>query len=131
MDIFHGAPIGVFGFVILIILIGSFFSFMKVRSNNETIKALAQSGQPIDPKLLAHLGREDGNSRGGMLVAGVIVLFVAAGLYFFGQQIGAATGDEEVGPVFLGIATLVGFVGGGLLLTGLALAVFRKKDDDA
>lgn len=131
MDYFGFPPIGVFTFVILIILIGSLFQYLKVRSNNETIKTLAQSGQPIDPRVLGHLGRErnDGGA-GGLLTGGFITLAVAVGLYFFGAQIGIATEDPEVGPVFRAIAAIPGVIGIALMIAGLVGLIFRKRNRD-
>lgn len=131
MDIFYGAPIGVFGFVILIILIGSVFSYLKVRSNNETIRRLAETGQPIDPTLLSHLNRDgEASSGGGMLVGGVITLAVAVALYLFGQQIGAVSGDDEVGPIFRAIALFPALIGGALVVIGGLMVVTKKKDGE-
>ena len=130
-DIFGYGQIGVFGFVLAIILIGSFFNYLKIRSNNETIRALAASGQSVDPELLNHLGRESRETGPGMMIGGFITLAVAVGLYFFGMQIGAVTGDEELGPVFRAIAMIPGFVGAALLIAGLVMTVFRKRDKGA
>lgn len=126
MDFFEYGQVGVFGFVILIVLIGSLFQYLKVRSNNETIRTLAQSGQPIDPQLLRHLHSEESSSSVGLFVGGVITFAVAAALYLFGAQLGAATGDPEIGPVFRAIAIFPAFIGGGLLLAGIVLAVVRR-----
>ena len=131
MDIFGFAPVGVFGFVILLVLIGSFFQYLKVRSNNETIRTLAQSGQDIDPKLLRQLGRDRSESEGGTLTGGVIVSAVAVGLYIFGRFLAAADGDPEISIIFAGIASLVGCIGGALLLVGIFQAMARRGKDDA
>lgn len=128
-DIWEHGQIGVFGFVLAIVLIGSLFQYLKIRSNNETIRQLAASGQTIDPALLRHLGREEQDVGTGLIVGGVIMMGVAAGLYFFGAQLGAATGDPEVGPVFRAIAGLVGFIGGALLLVGVPITILRRRDD--
>ncbi|GGY46708.1 hypothetical protein [Parvularcula lutaonensis] len=130
-DLFGYGQIGVFGFVLAIILIGSFFNYLKVRSNNETIRALAASGQGIDPELLGHLKRESGETGPGMVIAGFITVAVAIGLYFFGSQLGVATGDDQVGPVFRAIAMIPGFVGAALLVAGLFITVFRKRGKGA
>ena len=129
MEFIGFPPIGVFGFIVLIVLIGSLFSFLKVRSNNETIRQLAQSGQPIDPSLLERLGRDSEDGRGGLLIGGFITLAVAVGLYFFGAQIGLATDDPEVGPIFRGIAMIPGAIGAALMIAGFLQLMFRRRSD--
>ena len=129
MELIGFPPIGVFGFIVLIVLIGSLFSFLKVRSNNETIRQLAQSGQPIDPSLLERLGRDSEDSRGGLLVGGFVTFAVAVGLYFFGAQIGIATDDPEVGPIFRGIAMIPGAIGAALMIAGFLQLMFQRGRD--
>ncbi len=132
MDYFGFPPVGVFAFVILLVLIGSLFQYLEVRSNNQTIRTLAQSGQPLDPSLIKHLGRErSGGGPGGLLLAGTIIIAVAIGLYIFGQQIGAVENEPETTQIFVGIAAIPGAVGVALFLGGLVKLLLRRKDDSA
>jgi hypothetical protein len=127
---FAFGQIGVFSFVILIVLIGSLFQYLKVRSNNETLRKLAESGQPIDPQLLRSVrsGEGDGGPR-GYLVGGMITLAVAAALYLFGDQIGVIAGDDQVGPVFRAIAIFPAFIGGALILAGIVVGVADRRSN--
>lgn len=118
---------GVFGFVIAIILIGSFFSYLKERSRTDLIREAMRSGQPIDPALFEDL--RDSSERGGLMVGGLITMAVAIGLLIFGYQIGVAEGDKEVFEIFKGIAAIPGLVGVALFLAGLFQAMTRKKSD--
>ncbi|MEM1379845.1 MAG: hypothetical protein AAGH41_04380 [Pseudomonadota bacterium] len=120
---FGFAPVGVFGFVILIVLIGSLFSYLKTRSAHETIRTLAASGRDIDPSLLRGLETEGGSGWQGFLTGGTITLAVAVALVIFGQQLGTITGDDEVGPVFRAVAVFPGLIGAALLLMGLISAI--------
>lgn len=119
--------LGVFGFVIAIVLIGSIFSYLKSRSAHETIQKLAESGQPIDPEMLRGLEADPQETGRGLVVGGAVTLAVAAALIVFGQQIGAVTGDEQVGPVLRAVAVFPGFIGAALLVTGIASLAMRGK----
>ena len=130
MSLEWDSPMVIFGFVIAIVFIGSLFNYLTVRSKNETLKSMAQSGQAIDPALLGHLGKEDSDGGGGLITGGAITMAVAIGLYIFGQQLGVATDDPEVGPVFRAIAGLVGVIALGLLVTGIGSAMFRRRKSD-
>ncbi|NRA31568.1 MAG: hypothetical protein HRU11_15065, partial [Parvularculaceae bacterium] len=53
-------PLGVFGFIIAIVFIGSLFNYLKAKSAHETIRDLAGNGHPIDPELYKSLDAEGG-----------------------------------------------------------------------
>lgn len=128
IEFFDHGQIGIFGFVLAIVLIGSLFQYLKVRSNNETIRQMVASGQPVDREMLRHLGRESDSGPGGLITGGVITLAAAAALYLFGEQIGQVAGDDEVGPVFRAIALFPGLIGAALVVVGAAGVVFRRRD---
>jgi len=108
----------IFGFVLVIIFISSFFSFMKAKSAHETIRELSSKGQPIAPELLRGLQDDDDRSGRGLLTGGFILIAIAVALAVFGMQIGAITGDDEVGPVLRTVAIFPGMIGAALLVSG-------------
>lgn len=118
-----GQPISVFGFVILIVLIGSLFSWLKTRSQQETIREAIKAGIELDPDMLNKLESSSGG-KGGIMLGGMICIAVAVALVFFGYQIGKVETDEQILTIFLGIAGFPFMVGVVLLLVGL----FRKGD---
>jgi hypothetical protein len=120
--------IGVFTFVFMIVFIGGLFQYLRVRSTNETLRKLAESGQPVDRELLQSVrtGEGDGGPS-SYLVGGIITLAVAAALYFFGEEMGAITGDPQVGPVMRAVALFPAFIGAALLLSGLITGMTRRK----
>lgn len=117
--------ISVFGFVIAIILIGSFFSYLKQRSRHELIREAMRSGQSIDPDLLKDLKDED--EKGGMIIAGAILLAVAVGLAALGYQIDKVEESNEVFEIMKGVAVIPALIGVVLLIAGLIEAATRKK----
>jgi hypothetical protein len=123
--------IGVFTFVILIIFIGSLFHYLRVRSTNQTLRRLAESGQPIDRDLLHSVRASDGDGGpASYFTGGLVTLAVAAALYFFGQEIGTITGDEQVGPVMKAVAIFPAFIGGALLIAGIVKSMVGGKQAD-
>ncbi|GGD02359.1 hypothetical protein [Aquisalinus flavus] len=106
------APMGVFTFVILIVLINGLFHWLKVRSQQQTLREAIKSGVQIDPEALkaVAVSRND-DSPGGRVFVGLILVAVACALMFFGYQIGRADGDPEVFTIFQGIAAFPGLIG--------------------
>lgn len=120
-------PIGVFTFVILLVFIGSFFSYLKQRQKTELLKEAMRSGQTIDPALLKDLKSEEDDGSGGV-TAGFILIAVAVGLVFMGYQIGKVEGDEEVFAIMQGVAAIPGLIGVVLIVGGLISKAGKKKD---
>ena len=123
--VWHFGGYGLWVFIILIVLIGSFFSYMKTRSRNEVIREALRSGQQLDPKLLEELNSDD--SQGGLLVAGLVTMAVAVGLVFMGYQIGQVDGDSDVFEIMKGVAAIPGLIGAVLFVAGLVQAVTRRR----
>ena len=123
--------LGVFTFVIILVLIGSISSVLRTQSNNNTLKELARSGQPLDPQLMKALSKSgDDGGPAGYFVGGVITLSVAAGMIFFGRRIADIDADPEVAEVFTAIAAFPGFIGVALLLIGVVTAVLSRQKGD-
>ena len=120
MNFGFGTPIGVFTFVLLIILIGNVFSWLRTRAQMETMREAIRSGQPIDPSILAALEPHERDARRGFLVGGLVTLAVAVALVVFGWQIARVTGDDQVAGVMLAVSAFPGLIGVALLI-GAAL----------
>lgn len=117
-------PIGVFTFVLAIILIGSVTSWLKTRSQQETIREAIKAGIKIEPDMLNKLNQPSGSNSGGMALAGCILLASGIALVFFGYQLGQVDGDDEVFTVFIGIAGFPFLIGIALLIGSL----FRRGE---
>ena len=122
------APLGVFGFVILIILIGNLFSWLKVRAQQETLREAIRSGQPLDPSIVETLDSGRRENREGLFVGGLITLAAAAALVLFGWQMGRVADEPDLLGVMLAVAAFPALVGIALLVTA---AVTRRKDSGA
>jgi len=123
-DYWH-APMGVFTFVILIVLINGIFHWLRVRSQQQTLREAIKSGVQIDPEALKAVSTPSSNndSPGGRIFVGLILIAVACALAFFGYQIGTVDGDPEVFTIFQGIAAFPGLIGVVFLIS----APFAKR----
>jgi len=88
--VWHYGGIGLWTFILAIILIGSLFDYLKSRSRNEVIREALKSGQPLDPETLKDFRSDD---RGRLIIGGLVTMAVAMGLVFMGYQIGKTDGD--------------------------------------
>ena len=126
MDFFGwGVPPGVFGFVILLVLIGSVTSWLKTRAEQATLREAIRAGQPIDPHLLASLQDSPKRTREGLRIGGFVTIAVAIALVGFGFLLERASGDDQILLVMSGVALFPGLVGVALLL---ASATMRSSD---
>ncbi|MEL6362526.1 MAG: DUF6249 domain-containing protein [Pseudomonadota bacterium] len=122
---FWGPGFGLWGFILLIILITSFFGYLRARSRNELIREALRSGQEIDPQLFREIGEEDG--AGGPLTGGFVTLAVALGIIVLGYQISNVSGEEEVFEVMKGAAAIPGFIGIALIIVGTIRGIFSRR----
>lgn len=123
----HGG-IGLWGFIIAIVLIGSVTSYLKQKSRNELMKEALKNGQSIDPNMLKDLNEED--SKGGMILGGAICIAVAAGLIFMGYQFersGVSDADDNLFEVMKGVAAIPGLVGVVLMIFGIITKLGGRK----
>ena len=116
IDFGWGDPISVFGFVLIIILIGSVSSYLKVRAQQKTLREAIRAGQPIDPALLGSIGREGSVDPRGLRIGGLVTLAAAVALVLFGWQIGRVAGDDEVFGVMVAVAAFPALIGIALLV---------------
>lgn len=121
-------PVGLWGFIIIIVLIGSVTSYMKYKSRNDLMKEALRSGQEIDPAILEDLKDPDGDGS-GLMIGGAVTLAVAVGLVIMGYQIGKVEGDDEIFEVMKGVAAIPGLIGIVLLIGGFISKMSRGKKD--
>ena len=126
MDSFGwGVPSGVFGFVILLILIGSVTSWLKTRAEQATLREAIRAGQPIDERLLSSLQDSPKHTREGLRVGGFVTIAAGIALVGFGYSLERASGDDQILLVMSGVALFPGLIGVALLL---AAATMPRSD---
>ena len=124
--------IGAFGFwLFLAVVVGGamWFDARKKESEQETLRRLVESGQTIDPAVvdkMLHKTSGDERKDRDLTVAGIITLSVGIGLAVMGWFIGQF--DPQAFKALLGVGTMVGIIGLGLLLAGVYFA--RAIQDD-
>lgn len=122
-------PIGVFGFVLALVLMNGIFSVLKTRAVQATMREAIKNGQDIDPGLLRSIEEEEDRNGGGSITAGLILMAVAVGLVFLGHQIEKVEQDEPVFEIMLGVAGIPFLIGVVLFISGLLKASMRKGQD--
>jgi hypothetical protein len=117
--------VGLWGFIIAVVLIGSFFGYMKQKSRNDLIREALRNGQSIDPDMLKDIKEDD--EKGGMILGGAICVAVAIGLVFMGYQIDKVEPGENVFEIMKGVAAIPGLVGVVLMIFGTLAKLGGKK----
>ena len=137
------AGLGAFGFwtfIAAVVVGGMWYDIRRREAQQETIRRMIDSGQPIDEgladKLLSTGGGNAKSMERDLMIGALIVLFIAPGLAAFGLILGWQH-PGALAPL-LGAAVLVGFVGLGLFAaakivaartdTNTNLAVGRPKE---
>lgn len=103
------------GFLAAVVVGGIWYDIRKKEAQQETIRRLFESGQPIDEKMMDKLlasgvDKSDRLDRAFKLTA-LIMLPTAVGLAIFGMVLGMAYPEAQL-PL-LGVAALVGCIGLG------------------
>lgn len=104
-------------FIAVIVVSSMFFGYLRSKSRDETLRDLAQRGQPITPEMLGPVR----GGRGGLLIGGLIMLFIGISLSGFMWSMGGMHhpfGNEEY-PVFVGL--FPGGIGLALLISYIVL----------
>lgn len=112
------AALAFWGFIAAVVVAGIWYDIRKKESQQETIRRIVESGQPIDEKVMNRLlsaGRAGGErlDRAFALTA-LILLPAAVGLAILGYVLGLQFADAKL-PLF-GAAALVACVGLGFLV---------------
>ena len=124
------AAMGFWGFVAVAVIAGVWSDIKKKQAQQETVRRLIESGQKIDPdtldRLMAVSNKSDKRQDRDLKIAGFITLAVALGLGVFGWLISQSNADAMM-PL-MGVALLVGCVGGGLFIAGKFAERWYKED---
>ncbi len=109
------AALAFWGFIASVVVAGIWYDIRKRESQQETVRRIVESGQPIDPKVMDSLlsaGKSGGErlDRAFALTA-MILLGAAVGLALLGLVLGI--GYPEAKLPLLGVAALVVCVGVG------------------
>lgn len=128
----HGVVgIGALGFwlfIALIVIGGMWYSIREKEIKQETIRRLIESGRDVDPAVMDKLIGQDKRLDRELMVAGLIVLFVAPGLALLGWFISLLSAPWLL-PM-LGVAVLVAFVGIGLIVAAKIAARSYGASDE-
>ena len=119
------AAIGFWGFIAAVVLAGIWYDIRKREMQQETLRRVIESGQPVEPSLVDKLTPGADRLDRDLRVGGLITLSVAPGLALLAWFIGQIS-SSALYPI-LGAAALVACVGIGLLAA--SKAVGRSGDD--
>ena len=105
-------PLAFWVFLAAIIFFGSLFGYLKSRSRDRAISDIAQRGQPVPAELFDLTPQ---TSRAGLLVGGLVMLFIGIALAAVGWSLAQShqspAGSELVGlfPGGIGLALLISY----------------------
>ncbi len=113
-------------FLTIIIVSGMLFGYLRSRSRDATIRDLAERGHQIPPQMFE---RPSGGGRGGLLIGGLVMLFIGIALSAFMWSMASSEGMHhafggEDYPVFVGL--FPGGIGLALLLSYFLLGQDRN-----
>ena len=124
--IFGLAAFGFWLFVGAATVAGIWDGIRKREAQHETLRRMIEAGKQPDKQLVDKLlGTADKDASRDLTTAGLIVLFVAPGLALMGYLIG-----QGAFMPLLGVASLVGFVGIGLLIAAQFAKRSERKDSE-
>ena len=126
------AALAFWGFLAVVVASGIWYDIRKKESQQETIRRLFESGQPVDEKLMDKL-MSHSSDKGERLdrafkLTGVILLPAAVGLAVLGLVLGLQTPEARL-PL-LGVSGLVGCLGLGFLGASRMARRWYESDDD-
>ena len=125
------AALAFWGFIASVVVAGIWYDLRKREAQQETLRRLVESGQPIDEELMDKLlslgnGKSDRLDR-NFKVTGLIMLPTAIGLAIFGLVMG--TQYVETQTPLLGAAALVGCIGLGFLFAAKVAGRWYQTDN--
>jgi Domain of unknown function (DUF6249) len=108
-------------FIATIVVASMLFGYLRSRSRDQTIRDLAERGQPIPPQLFDRPG-----GRGGLLISGLVMLFIGIALSAFMWSMASTMpiGGRGAYPWFVGL--FPGGIGLALLLSYFLLGSGRN-----
>lgn len=120
MLVFHGmeSTIIFWGAIVLIVVVGNYFSYRGQASRHRMMETLAEKGQPIPPELLSS---RHSNRSGSPIQSGIFLMCigVALAIFFWAMSGGGNFMDEHghmpnwlpvigIFPFMVGLARLLG-----------------------
>ena len=114
------AALGFWLFIAAAVVSGVWDSIRKREAQHETLRRMIEAGKPPDQELMNKLLGTGKDTARDLTIGGLITLFVAPGLALMGYLI-----DEDAFMPLLGVASLVAFVGIGMLIA----AQFTKRSE--
>lgn len=121
--------LGFWLFLTAIIVSGVWFDARKRESQQETLRRVVESGQPIDDAVIKQmLAATKGSSRPDrdLKIGGIILLFIAPGLTVLGWFLGKLS--ETLWDLMLGVSLLMVFIGVGLYVAGQVSERWQRED---
>lgn len=119
------AAFAFWGFLAAVVLGGIWYAIREREAQYETVRRIVESGQEIDQ---AALDRILGGSRSldqDLRMSGLIVVFIAPGVALLGWFLGDIS--EAARSALFGVAGLIAFVAGGLLIAARSVARDRQQ----
>jgi len=121
------AALAFWGFLAAVVVGGIWYGLRERQAQYATLSRMIESGQPIDDALVDKVLGGDKRMDIGLKVAGLIVIFIAPGLAILGWFV-AQLSPPWLLPMY-GVASLVAFVGVGLLIASKVAERMYIKDD--
>jgi hypothetical protein len=127
------AALAFWGFLAAIVVAGIWYDIRKREAQQETVRRLIESGQPIDEVLMDKLlalggGKRDRLDR-DLKLAGFILLPAAVGLAILGLVLGLQ--DLGAKLPLLGVSGLVACIGLGFLAAARMAERWNREDRDS
>ncbi len=117
------AAFGFWMFIAAAVVSGVWDSIRKREAQHETLRRMIEAGKPPDQELTDKLLGTGKETSRDLMIGGLITFFVAPGLALMGYLI-----DEGAFMPLLGVASLVAFVGVGLLVASQFAKRSERKD---
>ena len=116
-------------FIAAVVIAGIWDGARKRESNHETIRRLVESGTQLDEKLINQITGVNENLDRDLRFAGTLMLWISPGLAVLGIFL-SMINTKALMPL-LGVASLVGFIGFGLIYCSKMINKWREQDQQA
>ena len=124
------AALAFWGFIAAVVVAGIWSDIRKKESQQETVRRLVESGQPIDKELMDRLisagGRENSSPDRDFRITALWILPVSAGLAVLGLILGQISPEATV--ALLGVAALTACLGIGFFLASFVVQRWYPPD---
>jgi hypothetical protein len=127
------ASLAFWGFLAIAVIAGIWEKIRKRDAQHETVRRMIESGQPLNQDILDKLiSASSGGKRHldrDMKLAALYILPVAVGMAVFGLILGSYY-PHALAPL-LGVAALLGCIGGGFWIASTIVARWSVDDDSS